>query len=353
MTNSSAQAFTNKKPGSVERGADVIIATPGRLISHISLGNIDLSRVSFFVLDEADRMLDMGFIDDIMQIVKQLPAERQTMLFSATMPAEIQKLAATILHDPVEVKIAVSRPAEGIHQSAYVCHETQKLGIIQHLFAEMKESEETSRGLRVLVFASSKLKVKEIARALQRIGHDKGFTVGEMHSDLTQAERDDVMLRFKNGRVDVLVATDIVSRGIDIDDIRMVVNFDVPHDCEDYVHRIGRTARAGSEGAAITFVSRDDQSRFRQIEKFIGREVEKAPVPADLGEAPDYAPHAFDKSRRGRHRGGKGHGGKGPSSPSAPHSGEASAASPAPAKKKRHHSRKKKPSTPQNPPQGA
>ena len=356
-----------------ERGADVIIATPGRLISHISLGNIDLSRVSFFVLDEADRMLDMGFIDDIMQIVKQLPVERQTMLFSATMPAEIQKLAATILRDPVEVKIAVSRPAEGIHQSAYVCHETQKLGIVQHIFTENPPK-------RVLVFASSKLKVKEIARALQRIGREKGFTVGEMHSDLTQAERDDVMLRFKNGRVDVLVATDIVSRGIDIDDIQLVLNYDVPHDCEDYVHRIGRTARAGSEGAAVTFVSRDDQSRFRQIEKFIGREVEKSPVPADLGEAPDYAPHAFDKSRRGRHRGGKGHGGKGrggkerssrsqkpqdsnpqgsnapkdnPSSPSAPHSGEASAASPAPAKKKRRHSRKKKPSTPQNPPQGA
>ena len=265
-----------------ERGADVIIATPGRLISHISLGNIDLSRVSFFVLDEADRMLDMGFIDDIMQIVGQLPAERQTMLFSATMPAEIQKLASTILRDPVEVKIAVSRPADGIHQSAYVCHETQKLGIIQHIFTENPPR-------RVLVFASSKLKVKDIARALQRIGRDKGFTVGEMHSDLTQAERDEMMHRFQ-----------------------LVLNFDVPHDCEDYVHRIGRTARAGSEGAAITFVSRDDQSRFRQIEKFIGREVEKAPVPADLGEAPEYAPHAFDKSRRGRHRGGKGHGkGKG------------------------------------------
>jgi len=336
-----------------ERGADVVIATPGRLISHISLGNIDLSRVSFFVLDEADRMLDMGFIDDIMQIVKQLPAERQTMLFSATMPAEIQKLAATILRDPVEVKIAVSRPADGIHQSAYVCHETQKLGIIQHLFAEMKESEETSHGLRVLVFASSKLKVKEIARALHRIGAERGFTVGEMHSDLTQAERDDVMLRFKNGRVDVLVATDIVSRGIDIDDIRMVVNFDVPHDCEDYVHRIGRTARAGSEGAAITFVSRDDQSRFRQIEKFIGREVEKSPVPADLGEAPDYAPHAFVGSRRGRHRGGKGRGGKGRGKdrvgqkPATDTSAEArhDVQQPQPAKKKHRHSRRKKSSS--------
>ena len=283
-----------------EQGADIVIATPGRLISHISLGNIDLSKVSFFVLDEADRMLDMGFIDDIKQIVAQLPAERQTLLFSATMPAEIQKLAATILHDPVEVKIAVSKPAEKIVQTAYVCHEVQKLGIIQSLFAEAKPE-------RVLVFASSKLKVKDIARALSRIGAKNGFTVGEMHSDLTQPERDQVMLGFKNGQVNILVATDIVSRGIDIDDIRLVINYDVPHDCEDYVHRIGRTARAGAEGAAITFVSKDDQARFRQIEKFIGKEVEKAPVPAELGEAPDYAPHAMS-GKRGSHRGGKGSG---------------------------------------------
>ena len=285
-----------------ERGTDVVIATPGRLISHISLGNIDLSRVAFFVLDEADRMLDMGFIDDIMQIVRQLPAERQTMLFSATMPAEIQQLANTILHDPVEVKIAVSRPADGIHQSAYVCHETQKLGIVRHIFTENPPR-------RVLVFASSKLKVKDIARALQRIGREKGFSVGEMHSDLSQTERDAIMHSFRNGHIDVLVATDIVSRGIDIDDIQLVLNYDVPHDCEDYVHRIGRTARAGSEGAAVTLVNRDDQSRFRQIEKFIGHEVDKSPVPDDLGEAPEYEPHAFNKSRRGRHRSG-GHGKK-------------------------------------------
>ena len=283
-----------------ERGADVIIATPGRLISHISLGNVDLSKVSFFVLDEADRMLDMGFIDDIKQIVAQLPAERQTMLFSATMPAEIQKLASTILRDPVEVKIAVSKPAEKIVQTAYVCHEVQKLGIIQSIFADSKPE-------RVLVFASSKLKVKEIARALSRIGARNGFTVGEMHSDLTQPERDQVMLGFKNGQVNILVATDIVSRGIDIDDIRLVINYDVPHDCEDYVHRIGRTARAGSEGAAITFVSKDDQARFRQIEKFIGKEVDKTPVPSELGEAPAYEPHAF-KGQRSGHRGGKGRG---------------------------------------------
>lgn len=277
-----------------DMGADVVIATPGRLISHIALGNVDLSKVSFFVLDEADRMLDMGFVDDIKQIVKQLPAERQTLLFSATMPAEIQQLASAILRDPVEIKLAVSKPAEKIVQSAYICHETQKLGIVQHLFAESKPQ-------RVILFSSSKLKVKEIARSLKRIGERNGFVVGEMHSDLTQTERDTVMHEFKAGRVNILVATDIVARGIDIDDIQLVINYDVPHDCEDYVHRIGRTARAGSDGAAITFVSVDEQARFRQIEKFIGREVDKTPVPAELGEAPDYAPHAFNKSRS-RHR---------------------------------------------------
>ena len=284
-----------------DMGADVVIATPGRLISHISLGNVDLSKVSFFVLDEADRMLDMGFIDDIMQIVKQLPADRQTLLFSATMPAEIQQLASAILRDPVEVKLAVSKPAEKIVQSAYVCYETQKLGIVQSLFTDNKPQ-------RVILFASSKLKVKEIARALKRIGAAKGFVVGEMHSDLSQNERDDIMHEFKSGRVHILVATDIVARGIDIDDIQLVINYDVPHDCEDYVHRIGRTARAGSDGAAITFVSIEEQARFRQIEKFIGREVDKTPLPAELGEAPEYAPHAFNKNRS-RRKGKKSNGG--------------------------------------------
>ena len=279
-----------------DMGADVIIATPGRLISHIALGNVDLSKVSFFVLDEADRMLDMGFIDDIMQIAAQLPADRQTLLFSATMPSEIQQLAKKLLRDPVEVKLAVSKPAEKIVQSAYVCHETQKLGIVQSLFAD-------SQPQRVLLFSSSKLKVKEIARSLGRIGAKNGFVVGEMHSDLTQTERDHIMHEFKSGRVNILVATDIVARGIDIDDIQLVINYDVPHDCEDYVHRIGRTARAGSDGAAITFVSVEEQARFRQIEKFIGRDVDKAPVPAALGEAPEYAPHAF-KGRTQR-RGGR------------------------------------------------
>ena len=269
--------FEQEKRG-FAMGADIVVATPGRLISHISLGNIDLSKVSFFILDEADRMLDMGFYDDIMQIVKQLPAKRQNMLFSATMPDEIQRMAHTILHNPAEVKLAVSKPADGILQAAYVCYEVQKLPIIQSLFS-------SNAPKRVIAFASSKLKVKEITKSLRRIG----LNVGEMHSDLSQAERDDIMHRFRNGHINVLVATDIVSRGIDIDDIDLVINFDVPHDPEDYVHRIGRTARAGAEGCAITFVSLDDQLKFRQIERFLGKDVYKVPLPAELGEAPEYA----------------------------------------------------------------
>ena len=286
-------------------GADVIIATPGRLISHISLGNVDLSRTSFFILDEADRMLDMGFYDDIMQIAKQLPENRQTIMFSATMPDKIQKLASSILRDPVEVRLAVNKPAEKIVQTAYVCYETQKLGIIKSLFKETKPE-------RVIIFSSSKMKVKEVAAAFKRMK----FNVGEMHSDLDQSQRDVVMREFKSGRIDILVATDIVSRGIDIDDIRLVINYDAPRDCEDYVHRIGRTARAGADGCAITFVAVDDQSRFAAIEEFIGREVHKLPLPEGLGEAPEYNPKKNNgrngKGGRGRGRGGNSHrGGKG------------------------------------------
>ena len=278
-------------------GADVIIATPGRLISHISLGNVDLSRTSFFILDEADRMLDMGFYDDIMQIAKQLPENRQTIMFSATMPDKIQKLASSILRDPVEVRLAVNKPAEKIVQTAYVCYETQKLGIIKSLFKETKPE-------RVIIFSSKKTKVKEIAAAFKRMK----LNVGEMHSDLDQAQRDVVMREFKNGRIDILVATDIVSRGIDIDDIRLVINYDAPRDCEDYVHRIGRTARAGADGCAITFVAVDDQLRFAAIEEFIGREVHKLPLPEGLGEAPEYNPK---KKSSGRGKSGRGRGGKG------------------------------------------
>ena len=275
---------------SLQLGADVVIATPGRFISHISLGNVDLSQVSFFVLDEADRMLDMGFSEDIMTIAKKLPKTCQTVMFSATMPKKIEDLAKTLLHNPVEVKLAVSKPAEKIHQMAYICHETQKLGIIKDVFknADLK---------RVIIFCGSKMKVKQVAGALQRMK----IKCGEMHSDLEQSERDDMMFKFKSGQYDVIVATDILARGIDIDDISMVINYDVPHDAEDYVHRIGRTARAERDGQAVTLVSDDDMVYFRQIEQFLGKEVEKLPLPEGLGDAPEYR-RASAKSRRRKDR---------------------------------------------------
>lgn len=288
--------FEQEKKG-LTLGTDVVIATPGRLISHLSLGYVDLSKVSFFILDEADRMLDMGFADDIMQIVKYLPKERQTIMFSATMPNKIQQLAKTILTDPVEVKLAVSKPADKIIQAAYICYEAQKLGIIKSLFNAQKPE-------RVIIFASSKLKVKEVAKALKHLN----LNVGEMHSDLEQCQREAIMHEFRNGRINMLVATDIVARGIDIDDIRLVINYDVPHDSEDYVHRIGRTARANNDGCAITFVSETEQTRFKQIEDFLGKSIYKIPVPAELGEAPIYAPHTSRHS--GKNWKNKGNAGK-------------------------------------------
>ena len=272
----------------MQSGADVVIATPGRLISHLSLGNIDLSRVSFFILDEADRMLDMGFSEDIMQIAKALPEERQTIMFSATMPDDIMKLARNILHNPVEVKLAVSKPAENIRQSAFLCYEPQKMRIIKHVF-------EAEPPHRVIIFTGSKVKTKDLAISIIRAG----YNARAMHSDLTQAERDEVMYLFRSQQIDVLVATDIVARGIDIDDIALVINYDVPHDEEDYVHRIGRTARAGKGGRAITLVSEKDMPLFRQIERFLEKEIEKEPLPADLGEAPSYA---ASSSRHGGNR---------------------------------------------------
>ena len=276
---------------SLRMGADVVIATPGRLLSHIRMGNVDLSRVSFFVLDEADRMLDMGFYDDIMTIVKGLPQNRQTIMFSATMPDKIQTLARNILYKPVEVKIAVSKPAEKIKQSAYVCYDTQKLPILRHIFA-------TEEQKRIIIFSGKKERVKEINRELQKMK----VNCCSMHSDLTQQERDEVMYLFKSGQKDVLVATDIVARGIDIDDIRMVINYDVPHDAEDYVHRIGRTARADRDGVAITLVNPDDIRRFQQIEHFLEKEVIKTPLPDGLGDAPEYK---SPERRKGPRGGGK------------------------------------------------
>ncbi|MDD7250960.1 MAG: DEAD/DEAH box helicase [Prevotellaceae bacterium] len=267
-------------------GADIIIATPGRLISHIKLGNVNLSQTSIFVLDEADRMLDMGFIDDVKSIVKQLPEKRQTMLFSATMPDEIQSLAKSILHDPVSVEIAIAKPASHIDQSAYICFEKQKLGILRHLFSDPDLK-------RVIIFSSSKVKVRNLAAALSQ----RHLNVMAMHSDLNQKQRDEVMRAFKNGKIDIIVSTDLLSRGIDIDDIEMVINYDVPRTADDYVHRIGRTARANKYGKAITLVSPDEQFYFHRIERVIEKEVRKDPLPEGLGDAPAYEPEAHRNSR--------------------------------------------------------
>lgn len=259
-------------------GADIVIATPGRLKAHLQMGSVDLSQVSFFILDEADRMLDMGFYDDIMSIVGHLPKERQTLLFSATMPPKIQQLAKSILRNPSEIKLSVSKPAEKIDQQVYLCYETQKDAILQHIFNQEKMK-------RVIVFAGSKLKVKELARKI-RIS---GLKIGEMHSDLDQTRREQMMLDFKSGKVNVLFATDIVARGIDVDDIDMVVNYDVPHEAEDYVHRVGRTARANRDGKAVTLVSDKDMQRLRVIERLVG-EIKRMELPAEFGEQPHRKP---------------------------------------------------------------
>lgn len=275
--------FTRQQHG-LKEGVDVVIATPGRLLDHIQMGYVDLSRVSFFILDEADRMLDMGFYDDIMRIVNLLPKERQTLMFSATMPPKTRKLANEILRNPKRVDIAVSRPTEKVAQSAYICHETQKMPITLHLLKNV-------RSQRVIIFASSKLNVKELTRALKR----SGVKAAEMHSDLDQKQRTDVMLDFRAGKIDVLVATDILARGIDIDDISMVVNYDVPHEAEDYVHRVGRTARANADGIAVTLVSQKDRGQFKRIETFLKYQVRRNDIPDSV---PAVDNRTSDKPRR-------------------------------------------------------
>lgn len=278
----------------LRRGVDLLVATPGRLLDLVGQGHVSLASVAHFVLDEADRMLDMGFYDDIMQIVKRLPANRQTLMFSATMPPKTRQLAKAILTDPAEVRIAVSRPTEKIDQSAFVCHEAQKTPLLKHLFS-------TAHSQRVIVFAASKLKVKDLTRELRRAR----FKAAEMHSDLEQQQRNEVMQAFRAGKIDILVATDILARGIDIDDIAMVVNYDVPREAEDYVHRIGRTARANADGMAVTLVSGREQQKFGSIERFLGYEVKKNEIPAEFGEAPAYNP---DRKPHGQ----RPHGGKRP-----------------------------------------
>lgn len=288
----------------LQKGADIVIATPGRLLSQMNIYNVDFSGVKYFILDEADRMLDMGFYDDIMTIVKRLPPDRQTIMFSATMPPKIRQLAKAIMHDPVEVQIAVSRPPETIHQMCAHLFEAQKPGFIQ-LALQGKNLK------KVIIFAGKKQRVKDLTRALRTLKID----ARAMHSDLEQNERDQVMLDFRNGKVDVLVATDVVSRGIDVTDVPLVINYDVPHDAEDYVHRIGRTARAENSGEAITLVTPDDARYWHRIEQFLKKEIEKIPLPEALGEGPKDDVYAIRSgkgcsggSRRfSRNRGGHPH----------------------------------------------
>lgn len=273
-------------------GADIIIGTPGRLLAHLAMGYVKVNTLKYLILDEADRMLDMGFYEDIMRIISFLPQQRQNLMFAATMPDKIRELARKVLVNPAEVNIAVSKPAEKVLQAAYLVYENQKIQLVRHLLH--------GRKLRsVLIFCSTKSKAKQLFKDLKVTG----LVAGEIHSDLGQDEREKVLMRFKNRDVNVLVATDIVSRGIDIEDIDLVINFDVPNDGEDYIHRIGRTARAQSEGIAITLISEKEQGRFRRIEELLGKPVAKSVVPPHLGPSPDYSARRTEKRFKKNFRG--------------------------------------------------
>ena len=296
----------------LRQGADVVIATPGRLLSHINLGYVDLSQVSFFVLDEADRMLDMGFYDDIMAINKLLPDDCQKILYSATMPPKIQQLAEKILWNPVMVKIAISKPAEKIHQQCCICHQAQKTPMLIRFLKKffggredgyVKDELLQNPEKRVVVFVSRKADVRDVVLGLRK----KGFQVAAMHSDLEQRDRDEVMNAFRSGRTNVIVATDIVSRGIDISGIALVINYDMPHDMEDYVHRIGRTARADHDGESLTLVNCDDRRDLRKLtalERFIDKKMERIAVPDELGGC-DYKETSPQEDRPKRQRGNR------------------------------------------------
>lgn len=278
----------------MEGGADIIIATPGRLLALLATGTIDFKHLQHLVLDEADRMLDMGFYDDIVRIINYLPKKRQTLLFSATMPPKIRTLANKILTSPEEVNIAISKPAVGITQQAYMVHDHQKNPLLKQI---LKDDDHKS----IIIFSNSKENVKRLGSDLAR----SGFEAKAFHSDLEQPEREQIMNQFKNRQLKILIGTDILSRGIDVEGIGLVINYDVPHDAEDYIHRIGRTARAERTGVAITFVNEKDQQKFSRIEKLIGKEISKSPLPPELGEGPEFQPHirprnSYSKSRRNR-----------------------------------------------------
>jgi superfamily II DNA/RNA helicase len=279
------------------QGADIVIATPGKLISHLNLGYVKFDTIKFLILDEADRMLDIGFYDDIVKIISFLPKQRQTLMFSATMAPKIRHLASQILNQPFEINISISKPAEGVLQAAYLIYNQQKNDLISHLISDNPDYNS------ILIFCSTKRAVNELARTLKR----KKFQAEAISSDLEQDEREAVLQGFRSKRIRILVATDVMSRGIDIKDINLVINFDVPQDAEDYVHRVGRTARADATGVALTLVNEDDMYKFHQIEKLIEREVFKIPIPDHLGEGPEWrTPQDKLRNKRNFHKKKKG-----------------------------------------------
>lgn len=280
---SDGSSFEREKRA-LSEGANIIIATPGRLMAHLNMGYVKLDKLEHLILDEADRMLDMGFVDDILKISSYLPKVRQTLMFSATMPHKIRSLANTLLVNPEHISISISKPAEGVIQGAYLVYDTQKNNLIKSLL----EGKELSS---VIIFVSTKIKVKELERDLQKAG----LKAKAIHSDLEQPEREEVLRNFRSKKLQILVATDILSRGIDIEDIGLVINYDVPGDAEDYIHRIGRTARAAATGVALTFVNEYDQQKFFQIETMLGSEVKKLPLPSTIGTGPVYAPEVKNK----------------------------------------------------------
>ena len=280
--------FENQKQALV-KGTDIIICTPGRLMAHLKFDYFDTKHIDYLILDEADRMLDMGFYDDIIKIAKKIPESRQTLLFSATMPKKIRKLAENILKNPKSISLAISKPASGIKQTAYLVHDEQKVQLIKEIFIK-KNKEKPLR--QVLIFASSIKSVKEIKKTLNR----SGFKSSDMHSELNQEQRESTIRDFKNKKIKILVATDILSRGIDIKGIELVINYEVPHDAEDYVHRIGRTARADKTGEAITFINSKQVSNFMDIEKLIENTVPKIDLPNNFSNGPKYV--IFQKKKK-------------------------------------------------------
>jgi superfamily II DNA/RNA helicase len=270
---------------------DIVVATPGKLIAHLNMGYVKFDKVEHLILDEADKMLDMGFLPDIYKIVSHIPEKRQTLMFSATMPPKIRELAKSILNNPAEISIEMSKPAEGVLQAAYLTYDNQKTPLINSLIADKPDYNS------ILIFTSTKVKVTQITKQMR----GKGYPVEGISSDLEQHERNEVLSRFKSKKTRVLVATDVLSRGIDIKDINLVINYDVPADAEDYVHRVGRTARANTTGIALTLVNEHDMQRFKRIEELIEKEIIKLKVPAELGAGPEWSERPSGRPHPSRH----------------------------------------------------